>query len=233
MVQTLIGLRGVGKTFHTGDVATDALVDIDLDVMPGEFLAIMGPSGCGKTTLMSVLALLDTPSTGDYLWKGEALSNAGAREIDAIRRDNIGVIFQSFHLIEDMSVFRNVELPLLYKKVGRAERKARVMSVLERLGVDHRARHLPSKLSGGQQQRVAIARSIVADPAVILADEPTGNLDSANSAAVMSLLKELNDGGTAVIIVTHSDSDAAHAKRIIRLSDGRMVAADSPELVDA
>ena len=221
--QCLIHLRDVGKVYLTDDVETHALSSVSLDIARGEYVAIAGPSGSGKTTLLSLLGLLDTASSGDYELDGKPVTSLPARERARIRNREIGFVFQSFNLIAELSVYENVELPLTYSDVPVAERRARVDAALERVGMSHRARHLPSQLSGGQQQRVAVARAVVGSPSIILADEPTGNLDSVNGEAVMDLLRELNEGGATVIVVTHDPRYARHAARSISLFDGRVV----------
>lgn len=230
-MDNLLQLKSLCKIFQSGSIATDALLNIDLEVMPGEFIAVMGPSGCGKTTLMSILAMLDQPTSGEFIWKGKNLAKVSEVELDIARRDNIGVIFQSFNLIDDLTVSQNVGLSLRYKKMKKSDRLEKVLAVLQELSIDHRANHYPSKLSGGQQQRVAIARAVVGDPVMILADEPTGNLDTSNSMAVMELLQNLNSQGTTIIMVTHSEEDAAFAKRIIRLRDGEVVSEVNPDIL--
>jgi putative ABC transport system ATP-binding protein len=220
----LIRLEGLGKVFHTEEVETHALSGIDLQVFPGEYVAISGPSGGGKTTLLSILGLLDTPSHGSYDLAGRPVANLTANQRADIRNRQIGFIFQAFNLIGDLTVFENVELPLTYRDdLPAAERRERVNAALERVGVGHRIRHYPSQLSGGQQQRVAVARAIAGRPSVLLADEPTGNLDSANSEAVMALLQELHDEGATICMVTHDPRFAGHARRTVQLFDGRIV----------
>ena len=219
----LISLRGIGKVYLTDEVETHALSRVDIDIARGEYVAIAGPSGSGKTTLLSLLGLLDTPSHGTYELDGRPVDGLSARQRARIRNAELGFVFQSFNLISELSVFENVELPLTYGSLGAAERKDRVHAALERVGMTHRARHLPSQLSGGQQQRVAVARAVVGDPKLVLADEPTGNLDSNNGEAVMDLLRELNEGGATVIVVTHDPRYARHAARSISLFDGRVV----------
>ena len=211
------------KVFTTEEVETTALAGIDIDINTGEFVAIMGPSGCGKSTLLNILGLLDNPSSGQYDFFGTPVAGMNERQRAELRKGNIGFVFQSFNLIDELSVYENVELPLLYLKMAASERKKRVEAVLERMNIMHRRNHFPQQLSGGQQQRVAIARAVVADPKVILADEPTGNLDSANGLEVMNLLTQLNQSGTTVIMVTHSLHDAGFAHRIINLFDGKVV----------
>ncbi len=219
----MLKLRGVSKIHLAGEVQTRALDRIDLDIAAGEYVAITGPSGCGKSTLLSVLGLLDVPTEGEYIFEGQNVAGWSEARLNALRRGRVGFIFQSFNLIEDLSVYENVELALEYTGTGAAERRRRVEAMLERLGVSHRARHRPSQLSGGQQQRVAIARALVAEPAMLLADEPTGNLDTAHGDEVMRLLRNINAEGTTVVMVTHSPSHAAQASRTLHLLDGRVV----------
>lgn len=211
------------KVFRTDEVETTALNKVNITVEKGEFVAIMGPSGCGKSTLLNILGLLDTPSGGQYFFNGEEVAQYKEKQRTNLRKGNIGFVFQSFNLIDELTVYENVELPLLYLKVSPAERRKKVDVVLERMKISHRRKHFPQQLSGGQQQRVAIARAVVTKPQLILADEPTGNLDSANGEEVMSLLTELNNEGTTIIMVTHSPSDADKAHRIVQLFDGHIV----------
>jgi putative ABC transport system ATP-binding protein len=216
-------LEHIGKVYRTTEVETQALSDVSLQIEAGEFVAIMGPSGCGKSTLLNILGLLDFPSAGSYQFFGEPVSSYPESQLTDVRRAAIGFVFQSFNLIDDLSVEENVEVALLYRGVSPRERRQRVAEALERVGISHRARHLPQQLSGGQQQRVAVARALVSKPKVILADEPTGNLDTANGNAVMDLLIEVAKSGTTVIMVTHSLTYAALAGRTIKLLDGRIV----------
>jgi len=216
-------MESIKKVFYTDEVETHALADVHLDIRPGEYIAISGPSGCGKTTLLSILGLLDTPSDGTYTLSGELVSNLSAADRARIRNRQIGFIFQAFNLIGDLTVYENVELPLTYRGMSSAERKKRVQDALERVQMGHRMKHYPSQLSGGQQQRVAVARAVAGDPAILLADEPTGNLDSVNGEAVMSLLQELHKGGATICMVTHDPRYAAHAERSINLFDGKVV----------
>ena len=219
----LIRLEGVSKVFYTDEVETHALSSVHLQIARGEYIAIAGPSGCGKTTLLSLLGLLDTPSEGTYYLDSEDVSNLSASERARVRNRQIGFIFQAFNLIGDLTVFENVELPLTYRGMSASERKDRVHAALERVGMSHRTKHYPSQLSGGQQQRVAVARAIVGKPLILLADEPTGNLDSKNGEAVMDLLKELHDDGATICMVTHDPRYARHAERSIYLFDGQVV----------
>jgi putative ABC transport system ATP-binding protein len=219
----LIKLEGLGKVFYTDEVETHALSDIHMQIGKGEYVAISGPSGCGKSTLLSILGLLDSPTSGSYRLNANGVQDLGAAQRARIRNREIGFIFQSFNLIGDLSVYENVELPLTYRGMRAAERKERAMKALERVGMGHRAKHLPSQLSGGQQQRVAVARALVGEPSILLADEPTGNLDSKNGEAVMDLLKELHQSGATICMVTHDARYASHAERTIHLFDGRVV----------
>jgi len=219
----LVRLEGLTKVFYTDEVETHALSGIHLDIAQGEYVAISGPSGCGKSTLLSILGLLDTPTGGTYTIAGEPVQDLDLGKRARIRNRDIGFIFQSFNLIGDLTVFENVELPLTYRGMPSAERRERVKEALERVGMGHRAKHLPSQLSGGQQQRVAVARAIVGKPKVMLADEPTGNLDSKNGEAVMDLLRELHRAGSTIVMVTHDQRFARHAERTINLFDGRIV----------
>jgi putative ABC transport system ATP-binding protein len=216
-------LSGVSKIHTAGEIRTTALDRIDLEIAAGEYVAITGPSGCGKSTLLSLLGLLDVPTSGEYWFEGRNVAGWSEAKLNALRRGKIGFIFQSFNLIEELSVFENVELALEYTDMPAAERRRRVRAMLERLDVAHRAGHRPSQLSGGQQQRVAIARALVAGPALLLADEPTGNLDTAHGNEVMRLLRTINAEGTTVVMVTHSPAHAAQAARTLRLLDGRIV----------
>ncbi|HMA44459.1 MAG TPA: ABC transporter ATP-binding protein [Gemmatimonadales bacterium] len=220
---SLIQLQGIKKVFYTDEVETHALSDVHLDIKQGEYVAIAGPSGCGKTTLLSILGLLDTPTDGSYTLDGRPVANLTAADRARVRNRQIGFIFQAFNLIGDLTVFENVELPLTYRGMSSAERKRRVTEALERVGMSHRVKHYPAQLSGGQQQRVAVARAVAGDPAILLADEPTGNLDSSNGEAVMELLRELHRGGATICMVTHDPRYAAHADRSIELFDGRVV----------
>jgi putative ABC transport system ATP-binding protein len=216
-------LKHLTKTFRSGDIETTALDRIDLDIEAGEYLAITGPSGCGKSTLLGILGLLDAPSGGEYWFDGHNVAGWTEKQLNTLRRGRIGFVFQSFNLIDDLTVAENIGLALEYGALPQRERRARVAEVMERLGLTHRAGHRPSQLSGGQQQRVALARAIAARPALLLADEPTGNLDSAHGAEVMRILRELNQDGTTLVMVTHSLEHAAQASRTLRLLDGRVV----------
>jgi putative ABC transport system ATP-binding protein len=220
---SLIQLQGIKKVFYTDEVETHALSDVHLEIKKGEYVAISGPSGCGKTTLLSILGLLDTPSDGQYLLDTRPVANLSAAERARVRNRQIGFIFQAFNLIGDLTVYENVELPLTYRGLSATERKQRVQQALEKVGMLHRVKHYPAQLSGGQQQRVAVARAVAGDPAILLADEPTGNLDSSNGEAVMELLRELHRNGATICMVTHDPRYAAHADRSIDLFDGRVV----------
>jgi putative ABC transport system ATP-binding protein len=223
MRESLIRLENVSKVFVTDEVETHALAGIEMDVKKGEYVTIAGPSGCGKSTLLSILGLLDSPSEGTYVLNGRPVHGLKSAERARIRNREIGFIFQAFNLIGDLTVYENVELPLTYRGMGGDERKRRVQDALERVGMSHRMKHYPSQLSGGQQQRVAVARALAGDPAILLADEPTGNLDSANGEQVMDLLRELHKGGATICMVTHDPRYATYADRTIHLFDGRMV----------
>jgi len=221
--QPLLRLEGVSKVFLTDEVETHALSGIQLEIGKGEFVSIAGPSGCGKSTLLAVLGLLDSPTGGTYILSGRPVSDLAPPERAQIRNREIGFVFQSFNLIGDLTIFENVELPLTYRGVKASERRERVRDALERVGMAHRERHLPSQLSGGQQQRIAVARAVAGDPLIVLADEPTGNLDSAHGEAVMELLGELHSAGTTICMVTHDPRYAAYADRLIHLFDGQVV----------
>jgi len=220
----MIKTNELTKIFRTEEVETTALSKVNLDIKEGEYVAVMGPSGCGKSTLLNILGLLDNPSSGSYNFNGTEVANLKERERTIFRKGNIGFVFQSFNLIDELTVHENVELPLIYLKLTSSQRKKMVESVLERMKIAHRAKHFPQQLSGGQQQRVAIARAVVANPKLILADEPTGNLDSKNGLEVINLLSDLNKEGTTIVMVTHSERDAGYAHRVINLFDGHIVA---------
>ena len=220
----MIKLHNIEKIFRTDEIETMALSKVSFDIKAGEFVAIMGPSGCGKSTLLNILGMLDSPDSGDYVFNGENIARYSEAKLSQIRKHNIGFIFQSFNLIDELNVFENIELALLYHDISAAERKQRVQAVIEKMEIQHRAKHMPSQLSGGQQQRVAVARAVVANPKLILADEPTGNLDSARGQEVMLLLKKLNQEGATIIMVTHSAEHADYAQRRINLFDGKVVA---------
>ncbi|CAM1358250.1 conserved hypothetical protein [Tenacibaculum sediminilitoris] len=219
----MIKIKNLLKVYVSDEVETTAVNEINLTINKGDFIAIMGPSGCGKSSLLNILGLLDSASGGEYWFGDEEVVKRTEKERANLRKGNIGFVFQSFNLIDELTVFENVELPLLYLKVSKAERITKVNEALERMGIMHRRNHYPQQLSGGQQQRVAIARAIVTKPKIILADEPTGNLDSANGTEVMNLLKELNESGTTIVMVTHSAVDAKYADRTINLFDGKIV----------
>jgi putative ABC transport system ATP-binding protein len=219
----LIHLEGVTKIFYTDEVETHALSGIHLDIKKGEYVSINGPSGCGKSTLLSILGLLDTPTEGTYVLNGQSVANLNLSQRARIRNREVGFIFQAFNLIGDLTVYENVELPLTYRGMPSAERKKRVADALEKVGMAHRTKHFPSQLSGGQQQRVAVARAVVGEPSILLADEPTGNLDSTNGEAVMDLLRELHSAGATICMVTHDPRYAQYAERTVSLFDGRIV----------
>ena len=219
----MIKTEKLSMLFTTEEVQTKALNEVTLHVEQGEFVAIMGPSGCGKSTLLNILGTLDSPTSGSYFFEGKQVDKMNENQLTALRKNNLGFIFQSFNLIDELTVYENVELPLVYMGIKTAQRKEKVNKVLEKVNLLHRANHYPQQLSGGQQQRVAIARAVVTDCKLLLADEPTGNLDSVNGVEVMELLSELNRQGTTIIIVTHSQRDATYAHRIIRLLDGQIV----------
>ncbi len=224
----MLKLEHISKVYRAADVETSALDDISLEVPQGEFLAIMGPSGCGKSTLLNILGLIDSPSNGNFWFMGEDIAKCSEEVLTLRRRAGVGFVFQSFNLIDDLTVAQNVEVALIYRRVPTAERRSRVAAALERVGLAHRARHMPKQLSGGQQQRVAVARALVADPKVILADEPTGNLDTANGDAVMEMLTDVAKAGTTIVMVTHSETHASRADRVVHMLDGRFV--DETEL---
>jgi putative ABC transport system ATP-binding protein len=228
----LISMRGITKVFDTDEVETHALVDVHLDIREGEYVAIAGPSGCGKTTLLSVLGLLESATAGEYLLAGEPVADLSLAERARVRNRQIGFIFQAFNLVGDLTVYENVELPLTYRTgdaaLDQAERRRRVLDALEKVGMAHRMKHYPAQLSGGQQQRVAVARAVAGDPAILLADEPTGNLDSQNGEAVMALLQELHRGGATICMVTHDARYAAHADRTVHLFDGHILDDTAP-----
>ena len=219
----MIKVTNLSKVFRTEEIETTTLNEVSFEINKGEFVAIMGPSGCGKSTLLNILGLLDNPTEGSYELLGQEVAHLKERERTKFRKGNLGFVFQSFNLIDELNVFENVELPLKYLNIGAAERKQRVTEILKRMNISHRSHHFPQQLSGGQQQRVAIARAVVSNPKLVLADEPTGNLDSKNGKEVMDLLTELNSEGTTIVMVTHSQKDASVAQRIINLFDGRIV----------
>ena len=219
----MIKIKNLEKVFRTEEIETYALSGVDLEVKKGEFVAIMGPSGCGKSTLLSIIGLLDNPTKGSYLFDGTEVAELREKNRTNLRKGHIGFVFQSFNLIDELNTYDNVELPLFYLKMKVSERRRRVEEVLQRMNIGHRMKHFPQQLSGGQQQRVAIARAVVANPSLILADEPTGNLDSKNGMEVMNLLSELNQEGTTIIMATHSERDAGYAHRTINLLDGEVI----------
>ena len=219
----MIKTNNLKKSYIAEEVETTALNNVNIEIKAGEFVSVMGPSGCGKSTLLNILGLLDNPTAGEFEFMGTEVSNLSERQRAQLRKGNIGFVFQSFNLIDELTVYENVELPLLYLGMGADERKARVNAALESVQIVHRQKHFPQQLSGGQQQRVAIARSVVAGPKLILADEPTGNLDSTNSEEVMNLLTQMNEAGTTIVMVTHSPADAEYSRRVIHLFDGHVV----------
>lgn len=226
----MIKTENLQKVFRTDEVETVALDEVNIEIRDGEFVAIMGPSGCGKSTLLNILGLLDNPTSGKYYLNGTEVAGFTETQRTKLQKGVIGFVFQSFNLIDELNVYENIELPLLYLGISSAERKRKVEAAMERMAITHRRKHFPQQLSGGQQQRVAIARAVVAEPKIILADEPTGNLDSKNGTEVMKLLKELNSEGTTIVMVTHSQHDAGYADRIINLFDGQVVAEEAKRL---
>ncbi len=219
----MLRTKSLVKIFRSDEIETTALNNVNLEISEGEFVAVMGPSGCGKSTLLNILGLLDNPSSGEIYFNGYEVSKHSERQRTKLRKANVGFVFQSFNLIDELSVYENVELPLLYLKYSQSERKKKVLDVLEHMQIAHRKKHFPQQLSGGQQQRVAVARAVVTNPKLILADEPTGNLDSVNGEEVMELLTQLNNQGTTIVMATHSATDAEKAHRIIQLFDGHIV----------
>ncbi|GLX77023.1 phosphonate ABC transporter ATP-binding protein [Thalassotalea insulae] len=219
----MLKLHNLSRVYQTDDVETLALNNVNIEIAKGEFVAIMGPSGCGKSTLLNTIGMLDSPTSGQYFFQDQDISGFSEAQLSAIRKKNIGFIFQNFNLIDELTVAENIELALLYHNIPAAERQQRVAKVMDKVGIAHRAKHMPSQLSGGQQQRVAVARAVVGDQAMILADEPTGNLDSAHGQEVMEMLQALNDEGTTIVMVTHSPAHADFAKRTINLFDGHVV----------
>jgi putative ABC transport system ATP-binding protein len=219
----MIKINNLIKTYKTEDIETFALDQVNIEIRKGDFVAVMGPSGCGKSTLMNIVGMLDKPTDGEYIFNSISTKNVSDKDKTNLRKSNIGFIFQSFNLINELTVFENIELPLIYNNIGSKERKKMVTEVLEKLEISHRAKHYPRQLSGGQQQRVAICRAIVVKPHLILADEPTGNLDSKNGIEVMELLKELNNEGSTILMVTHSDRDAKYAHQVIKMNDGKVI----------
>jgi putative ABC transport system ATP-binding protein len=223
---TLIKTQDLTKIYRLDEIETTSLMDVSLTVEKGEFVAIMGPSGCGKSTLLNLIGLLDSPSSGKYFFMDEEVSGYSEKQRASLRKANIGFVFQSFNLIDELNVFENIELPLLYLGMSSSDRKKKVESAMERLEISHRRKHFPQQLSGGQQQRVAVCRAIVSNPQLILADEPTGNLDSVNGEEVMKLLKHLNEKGTSIVMVTHSAEHAKYANRVVRMLDGKIMSSN-------
>jgi putative ABC transport system ATP-binding protein len=219
----MLKLHDLSKVYRTDEVETVALNSVNIEIASGEFVAIMGPSGCGKSTLLNIVGMLDTPTSGSYVFADEDVSNYNEARLSDIRKRNIGFIFQSFNLIDELTVAENIELALLYHNIAASERKDRVVSIMDKVGIAHRAKHMPSQLSGGQQQRVAVARAVVGNQKMILADEPTGNLDSTHGQEVMEMLQGLNEEGTTIVMVTHSSSHADYARRTINLFDGHVI----------
>ena len=229
----MIKLDKLSKVYRTDEVESTALNEVSFEINQGEFVSVMGPSGCGKSTLLNILGMLDKPESGSYEFLGNEIAQLNEKGRSEVRKANIGFIFQNFNLIDELTVFENIELPLLYNKVSSAERKKRVNELIEKIGIAHRASHYPQQLSGGQQQRVAVARALITKPPLILADEPTGNLDSSHGNEVMELMCELNEAGTTIIMVTHSAHDASYSNRIINLLDGQIVSEKKSKLVQA
>lgn len=229
----MIKLEKLTKVYRTDEVESTALNNVSFEIKKGEFVSIMGPSGCGKSTLLNILGLLDKPESGSYKFLEEEVSHLNEKGRSLIRKKNIGFIFQNFNLIDELTVFENIELPLIYNKVGAAERKKLVNELIEKIGISHRSSHFPQQLSGGQQQRVAVARALITKPPIILADEPTGNLDSSHGNEVMELLCELNEEGTTIIMVTHSSHDASYSERTINLLDGQIVSEKKRKIIQA
>ena len=229
----MIKLNKLSKVYRTDEIESTALNEVSFEISQGEFVSVMGPSGCGKSTLLNILGMLDKPESGSYEFLGNEVAELNEKGRSEVRKKNIGFIFQNFNLIDELTVFENIELPLLYNKVGSAERKKRVNELIEKIGIAHRASHYPQQLSGGQQQRVAVARALITKPPLILADEPTGNLDSSHGNEVMELMCELNEAGTTIIMVTHSAHDASYSNRIINLLDGQIVSEKKSKLVQA
>ncbi len=219
----MLKMRNLSRVYRTDTVETTAIDSIDLDIEPGEFVAIMGPSGCGKSTLLNLIGMLDSPSSGSYIFNGQEVAGLSESKLSETRKSNIGFIFQSFNLVDELSVRENIELALLYHPVSAAERRARTDAVMDRVGIAHRAKHRPSQLSGGQQQRVAVARALVAEPKLILADEPTGNLDTQHGEEVMKMIQQLNAEGSTIVMVTHSPAHADYATRVVNMLDGRIL----------
>ena len=229
----MIKLNKLTKVYRTDEIESTALNEVSFEIKKGEFVSVMGPSGCGKSTLLNILGMLDKPESGSYEFQGQEVSKLNEKGRTLVRKNNIGFIFQNFNLIDELTVFENIELPLIYNKVGASERKQRVNELIEKIGIAHRASHFPQQLSGGQQQRVAVARALITRPPLILADEPTGNLDSSHGNEVMELLCELNEEGTTVVMVTHSSHDASYSERTINLLDGQVVSQKRSKLSQA
>ncbi|MCA0932875.1 ABC transporter ATP-binding protein [Lutimonas saemankumensis] len=229
----MIKLENLSKVYRTDEIESTALNKVSFEIEKGEFVSVMGPSGCGKSTLLNILGMLDKPESGSYEFLGKEVSNLNEKGRSSVRKQNIGFIFQNFNLIDELTVFENIELPLIYTKVSSSERKARVNELIDRIGISHRSSHYPQQLSGGQQQRVAVARALVTKPPLILADEPTGNLDSSHGNEVMELLCNLNELGTTIVMVTHSSHDASYSQRIINLLDGQIVSEKRNKLSQA
>jgi len=229
----MIKLENLSKVYRTEEIESTALNQVSFEIEKGEFVSVMGPSGCGKSTLLNILGMLDKPESGSYTFQGNEVSGLNEKGRSAIRKQNIGFIFQNFNLIDELTVFENIELPLIYNKVSAAERRERVNKLIDKIGISHRSSHFPQQLSGGQQQRVAVARALITRPPLILADEPTGNLDSSHGNEVMELLCELNEAGTTIIMVTHSSHDASYSQRVINLLDGQIVSEKRSKLSQA
>lgn len=229
----MIKLENLSKVYRTEEIESTALNQVSFEIEKGEFVSVMGPSGCGKSTLLNIIGMLDKPESGSYTFLGKEVSGLNEKGRSAVRKENIGFIFQNFNLIDELTVFENIELPLIYNKVSSSERKERVNKLIDKIGISHRSSHFPQQLSGGQQQRVAVARALVTRPPLILADEPTGNLDSSHGNEVMELLCELNESGTTIIMVTHSSHDASYSQRVINLLDGQVVSEKRSKLNQA
>jgi putative ABC transport system ATP-binding protein len=232
-IKIMIKLENLSKVYRTDEIESTALNKVSFEIEKGEFVSVMGPSGCGKSTLLNILGMLDKPESGSYMFLGKEVSKLNEKGRSTVRKHNIGFIFQNFNLIDELTVFENIELPLIYTKVSSAERKSRVNELIDRIGISHRSSHYPQQLSGGQQQRVAVARALVTKPPLILADEPTGNLDSSHGNEVMELLCNLNELGTTIVMVTHSSHDASYSQRIINLLDGQIVSEKRNKLSQA
>lgn len=229
----MIKLEKLSKVYRTDEIESTALNEVSFEIEKGEFVSVMGPSGCGKSTLLNILGMLDKPESGSYKFQDSEVSQLNEKNRSNIRKQNIGFIFQNFNLIDELTVFENIELPLIYNKMSSSERKKRVNAIIEKMGISHRASHFPQQLSGGQQQRVAVSRALITNPPLILADEPTGNLDSSHGNEVMELLCELNENGTTIVMVTHSSHDASYSRRIINLLDGQIVSEKKSKLSKA